>query len=164
MMTPPPLLTEEEVLSLLDGRHVRWRGDREGWVSLKHCGIAWRVHYRRGELLEVGWWTLGRGGTGQSAHGSTRRAVSARLVLRLEEEPIFAVEREAAEWLAARLPAGSDTRRQIQDSLENPPDDGYLGSVQIRSELELVRGVVSSSAAIGDAVPEGLIRLAQHAE
>jgi hypothetical protein len=85
-------------------------------------------------------------------------------MLRLEEEPDFAVDREAAEWLAARLPAGSDTRRQIQASLENPLDDTYLGSVLIVSELDLVRGIVAASAAMGDAVPENLIRLAGRAD
>jgi hypothetical protein len=53
---PRPLLTEEDVLSLLDARHGGWASDREGWVTLEHQGIAWRVHYRRGELVEVGWW------------------------------------------------------------------------------------------------------------
>jgi hypothetical protein len=53
-------MTEEEVLSVLDVEHEGWKGDREGWVTVER-GIAWRVHYRRGELLEIGWWdTLGR--------------------------------------------------------------------------------------------------------
>jgi hypothetical protein len=60
-MAAPLLLTEEDVYSLLDARRDAWRDDRAGWVTLEHCGIAWRVHYRRGEVLEVGWWgTLGR--------------------------------------------------------------------------------------------------------
>ena len=60
-MNPPPLLTEEGVLSLLDAKHEGWKADREGWVTLEHRGIAWRAHYRRGRLLEVGWWvTLDR--------------------------------------------------------------------------------------------------------
>jgi hypothetical protein len=49
-------LSEEVVLSLLDASHDRWKNDREGWVTLEHDGISWRVHYRHGELLEVGWW------------------------------------------------------------------------------------------------------------
>jgi hypothetical protein len=61
LMAVPPLLSEEDVLSLLDPEHRGWRSDREGWVTVNRCGVAWRVHYRRGELLEVGWWgTLGR--------------------------------------------------------------------------------------------------------
>jgi hypothetical protein len=106
----------------------------------------------------------GRGGVGQSARGYVRPDVSPRLMLRLEEQPDFAVDREAAEWLAARLPAGSDTRRQIQALLENPLDESYLGSVQIISELDLVRGVISAAAAVGDAVPDDLIRLAGRAD
>ena len=50
------LLTEEELLSLLDVERRGWERDREGWVTVEHGGIAWRVHYRRGRLLEVGWW------------------------------------------------------------------------------------------------------------
>lgn len=58
LLAAPPVLTEEDVLCLLDVRQERWKGDREGWVTLEHGGIAWRVHYRHGEILEVGWWTL----------------------------------------------------------------------------------------------------------
>lgn len=55
------LLTEEAVLPLLDAQHDGWKGDREGWVTLETGGIAWRAHYCRGRLLEVGWWgTLDR--------------------------------------------------------------------------------------------------------
>lgn len=50
----PP--SEDNLLVLLAARHPRWKDDREGWVSLEQCGVAWRVHYRHGELLEVGWW------------------------------------------------------------------------------------------------------------
>lgn len=53
----PPLLTEVAVLSLLDAQHDGWKSDREGWATLEGRGIAWRAHYRRGRLLEVGWWT-----------------------------------------------------------------------------------------------------------
>jgi hypothetical protein len=52
----PPLVTDEEVLSMLDARHDGWTRDREGWVTLERDGIAWRVHYRRGQLVEMGWW------------------------------------------------------------------------------------------------------------
>jgi hypothetical protein len=55
----PPFLTEEEVLSLLDAKLDGWRRDREGWVTVERDGMAWRIHYRRGELLEVGWWDTG---------------------------------------------------------------------------------------------------------
>jgi hypothetical protein len=51
-----PLLTQEQVLSLLDSHNDRWKADREAWVTLECHGIAWRVHYQRGKLLEVGWW------------------------------------------------------------------------------------------------------------
>jgi hypothetical protein len=72
-MATPPLLTEEDVLSLLDDQHDGWKVDREGWVTLERGGIAWRVHYRRGELLEVGWWgTLGRA---PARRGGQRAAV-----------------------------------------------------------------------------------------
>lgn len=69
---PAPLLTEEDVLSLLDSKHEGWKGDREGWVTLECRDIAWRAHYRRGRVLEVGWWgTLPRapawGGRGRAA-------------------------------------------------------------------------------------------------
>lgn len=58
-MNPPPLLTEEDAIFLLDAKYGgRWRRDREGWVTLERRGIAWRVHYRRGKLLEV--WLLGQ--------------------------------------------------------------------------------------------------------
>jgi hypothetical protein len=60
LLAVPPLVTEEDVVALLDAKHDRWKGDREGWVTLEHCGISWRVHYRRGELLEVGWWAPSR--------------------------------------------------------------------------------------------------------
>ena len=60
LMATPQLLTEEVVLSLLDAKHGGWKGHREGWVTVEHCGVAWRVHYRRGELLEVGWWAPAR--------------------------------------------------------------------------------------------------------
>jgi hypothetical protein len=49
-------------------------------------------------------------------------------------------------------------------SLENPLDDTYLGSVEITSELDLVRDMLSALAAMGDAVPEDLIRLAGGAD
>lgn len=48
--------SEEYLLALLDARHPGWKSDSEGWVTLERCGVAWRVHYRHGELLEVGWW------------------------------------------------------------------------------------------------------------
>ena len=54
------LMTEEEVLSVLDVEHAGWKGDREGWVTVERGAIAWRVHYRRGELLEIGWWGTAR--------------------------------------------------------------------------------------------------------
>ena len=66
-----PLLSEEEVLVLLDAQHDGWRGDREGWVTLECRAIMWRIHYRRGELLEVGWW-----GTLEHALGVQHRARS----------------------------------------------------------------------------------------
>lgn len=50
------LSSEEYLLALLDARHPGWKNDREGWVTLEWWDVAWRVHYRRGELLEVGWW------------------------------------------------------------------------------------------------------------
>lgn len=50
------LSSEDYLLALLDARHPGWKNDREGWVTLKRWGVAWRVHYRRSELLEVGWW------------------------------------------------------------------------------------------------------------
>lgn len=53
-----PLLGEEEVLALLDTEHTGWKSDREGWVTLELRGVTWRVHYRRGRLLEIGWWGL----------------------------------------------------------------------------------------------------------
>lgn len=53
-LAPPHLLTRQDVLCLLDSQHSVWKGDREGWVTLQHRGIPWRVHYRRGELLD---WT-----------------------------------------------------------------------------------------------------------
>ena len=56
------LLNEEEVLSLLDAERGGWRGDREGWVTIEHDGLEWRVHYRRGRLLEVGWWGMRQAG------------------------------------------------------------------------------------------------------
>jgi hypothetical protein len=57
---PPPLLTEEELLSLLDAKLGGWKRDREGWVTVERDGMAWRIHYRHGEILEIGWWgTLG---------------------------------------------------------------------------------------------------------
>lgn len=51
-----PLITEEDVVCLLDAQRGGWMADRVGWVTIKHRGIAWRVHYRRGELVDVGWW------------------------------------------------------------------------------------------------------------
>lgn len=51
-----PLLTQEQVLPLLESHNDRWEADREAWITLEHRGIAWRVHYRRGKILEVGWW------------------------------------------------------------------------------------------------------------
>lgn len=80
-------------------------------------------------------------------------------MLRLESQPDIAVDQDAAEWLASRLPAASDTRRQIQNSVGNPLDDTYLGGVEIESELDIVRGIIAGSAAVGDAVPEDLLRL-----
>lgn len=58
------LLTVEETLALLDAQHNGWKRDREGWVTLERCGIMWRVHYRRGELLEAGWWEMLEGAGG----------------------------------------------------------------------------------------------------
>lgn len=49
-----PPLTEKDALSLLDAKFEgRWRRDREGWVTVERRGVAWRVHYRRGTVLEV---------------------------------------------------------------------------------------------------------------
>ena len=61
------LFSGEDCLALLDGERSGWRRDREGWVTLERSGIKWRVHYRRGELLEIGWWGMPEGA------GSVRR-------------------------------------------------------------------------------------------
>jgi hypothetical protein len=50
------ILTGEQVRAVLDARHDGWKRDREGWVKLELSGVMWRVHYRRGELIEVAWW------------------------------------------------------------------------------------------------------------
>ena len=55
-VNPPPLLTEEEALSLLDAKISGWKRDRDPTVTVERDGMAWRIHYRRGKLLEVGWW------------------------------------------------------------------------------------------------------------
>ena len=55
-MNASRLLDDEEVIALLDAKHPGWKRDCEGWVTLERAGIMWRVHYYRGELVEVGWW------------------------------------------------------------------------------------------------------------